>query len=58
MGRADVVAKVLIELEEQGLLAFVVQALQGLKTEEAVQATVQVTQALATMDRPDLVADV
>lgn len=58
MGRADVVAKVLIELDEQRQVEFVVRALQGLKTEEAVEATVQVSQALASMDRPDIVADV
>ena len=58
LGRADVVARVLVELDEQRQVQCVVQALQGLKTEDAVEAAVQVSQALASMDRPDIVADV
>ncbi len=52
------IARVLIELDEQRQVDFVVQTLQGLKTEDAVEAAVQVSQALASMDRPDVVADV
>ena len=58
LGRADVIARVFIELDEQRQVGFVVQALQGLKTDDAVEAAVQVSQALASMDRPDVVADV
>ena len=52
------VARVLIELDEQRQVEFVVRALEGLKTDDAVEAAVQVSQALASMDRPDVVADV
>ena len=58
LGRADVIARVLVELSDQGQVEFVVRVLEGLKTEDAVEAVVQVSQALATMDRPDIVADV
>lgn len=58
MDRADVMAKALIETHGERQLEWVVQALEGLKTEEAVQACVQVSQTLGTMDRPDVLADV
>jgi hypothetical protein len=58
MDRADVVAKALIEIHGERQLEWVVQALEGLKTEKAVQACVQVSQTLAAMDRPDAIADV
>lgn len=52
------IARVLAELNDQRQVEFVVQALQGLKTEDASAAAVQVSQALASMDRPDIVVDV
>lgn len=58
MNRADVVAKALIEIHGERQLEWVVQALEGLKTEKAVQACVKVSQTLAAMDRPDVIADV
>ena len=56
LDRADVVAKALIEIHGERQLEWVVQALEGLKTEKAVQACVQVSQTLAAMDRPDVIA--
>ena len=57
MGRSDVVARMLIELLDGDCMKAVVEALAGLRTEEAVQAVVQVSLTLASADRPDVIAD-
>ena len=58
MGRSDVVARMLIELLDEDCMKAVVEALAGLRTEEAIQAVVQVSLTLASADRPDVIADV
>ena len=57
MARADVIARALIGLEGEGL-DFVVRAAENTRTEDVTDAYVQVSSALATMDRPDIMADV
>ena len=58
MGRSDVVARMLIELLDEDCMKAVIEALAGLRTEEAIQAVVQVSLTLASADRPDVIADV
>ena len=58
MGRSDVVARMLIEMLDEDCMKAVVEALAGLRTEEAIQAVVQVSLTLASADRPDVIADV
>ena len=58
MGRSDVVARMLIELLDKDCIKAVAEALTGLRTEEAIQAVVQVSLTLASADRPDVIADV
>jgi len=60
MGRADVIARALIGLEGEfeGQLDFVVRAAESMRTEDVTDAWVQVSSALATMDRPDIMTDV
>ena len=52
------VARMLIELLDRDCIKAVAEALAGLRTEEAIQAVVQVSLTLASADRPDIVADV
>ena len=60
MGRVDVIAKALIGLEGEfeGQLDFVLRAAESMRTEDVTNAWVQVSSALATMDRPDIMTDV
>ena len=58
MGRSDVVARMLVELLDKEYIRAVAEAMAGLRTEEALQAVVQVSLTLASADRPDILADV
>ena len=58
MGRADLVARGLIRLHGEDHLEAVAEAMGSMHSAEAVQATVQVSLALASSNRPDVMTDV
>ena len=61
MGHADVIARGLIQLHDEGHLdvaATVMGAVEGVFSTEAVQATIQVSLALASSNRSDVMTDV
>lgn len=58
MGRTDVVVRGLIQLQDEERLKIVAGAMAGMHGMEAVQATIQVSLALASSMRSDVMTDV
>ena len=58
MDRTDVVVRGLIQLQDEECLNIVAAAMAGMHGREAVQATVQISLALARSMRADVISDV
>ena len=58
MGRTDVIARGIIQLHTEEHLDIVARAMASIQSMEAVQATVQVSLAVASSSRSDVLADV